>query len=69
MEGGKYMIGVYIVGFLSFLCIWIYSFISWGFLIGLMFGWLPALIGGFLFSFLWPIVLLLIVILLFIIFN
>ena len=47
MTGGeKYMVGVWIVGVLSFICIWIYALASWGFLLGLMFGWIPALIGG-----------------------
>jgi len=62
MDGGeKYMIGVWIVGALSFIAIWIYSFASWGFLLGLMFGWIPALIGGAILGFLWPLVVLAII--------
>ena len=53
-----YKVGGYITGFLSFLAIWIFAFASWGFLLGLMFGWIPALIGGFILGFLWPLVLL-----------
>lgn len=58
MEGSKYMVGVWIVGVLSFLAIWIYALASWGFLIGLMIGWIPALIGGVILGFLWPLVVL-----------
>ncbi len=61
MEGSKYMIGVWIVGVLSFIAIWIYSFASWGFLFGLMFGWIPALIGGTILGFLWPLVVLVVI--------
>ncbi len=52
------MIGVWITGVLSFVVIWIYALASWGLLIGLMVGWIPALIGGVILGFLWPLVLL-----------
>ncbi len=51
-----YMVGVWIVGVLSFIAIWLYSLASWGLLIGLMIGWIPALIGGMILGFLWPLV-------------
>lgn len=50
------MIGVWIVGVLSFIAIWLYSLATWGLLFGLMFGWIPALIGGTILGFLWPLV-------------
>lgn len=50
------MVGVWIVGVLSFIAIWLYSLVSWGLLIGLMIGWIPALIGGVILGFLWPLV-------------
>ena len=53
-----YMVGVWIVGVLSFAAIWLYALVSWGFLLGLMFGWIPALIGGTILGFLWPLVVL-----------
>jgi hypothetical protein len=58
MDGSKYMVGVWIVGVLSFIAIWIYALASWGFLIGLMFGWIPALIGGVILGYIWPLVVL-----------
>jgi hypothetical protein len=54
---GNYMVGVWIVGVLSFIVIWIISLFSWG-LLGIVFGWIPALIGGVILGFLWPIVVL-----------
>jgi hypothetical protein len=53
-----YTIGVWIVGTLSFIAIWLYALVSWGLLFGLMFGWIPALIGGAILGWLWPLVVL-----------
>jgi len=55
-----YKMGAWIVGVGSFFAIWIYAFVSWGFLIGLAIGWLPALIGGAILGFLWPLALLIV---------
>ena len=52
--GDYYAIGGYITGFFTFFAIWIYAFASWGFLIGLAIGWLPAIIGAVILGFLWP---------------
>ncbi len=52
-----------ITGGISFLIIWIYAMSEWGFLLGLMFGWIPALIGGVVLAFLWPLVVIVIVLL------
>jgi len=57
-----YLIGAWVVGIIAFLAIWIYSFASWGLLIGLMVGWIPALIGGFIAGLLWPLILLVVVV-------
>jgi hypothetical protein len=56
MESSTYMVGVWITGVLSFVIIWIYALASWGLLIGLMVGWIPALIGGVILGYLWPLV-------------
>ncbi len=62
MEDFWYMIGVVITGIIAFFAIWIYAFFAWGFLIGLAIGWLPALIGAFIIGFLWPLVVLALVV-------
>jgi hypothetical protein len=59
--------GTWTMGIIAFLIIWIYAIISWGFLVGLAIGWLPALIGGFIAALLWPLIALGIIILIFII--
>jgi len=51
-----YMAGVWIVGVLSFIAIWLYALVSWGLLIGLTVGWIPAMIGGVILGLLWPLV-------------
>jgi len=51
-----YGIGANITGVIAFFAIWIYAFISWGFLVGLAIGWLPAIIGAFILGILWPLV-------------
>lgn len=64
-----YFAGVWIVGMVIGLGIWVYAFISWGLLLGLVFGWIPALIGGTIAGFLWPLVVLVVAILAFAIFS
>jgi hypothetical protein len=49
-----YTIGAKITGGITFFVIWIYAFMSWGFLIGLAIGWLPAAIGATIIGLLWP---------------
>ena len=56
-----YITGAYITGVITFFGIWIYAFASWGFLVGLAIGWLPAMIGAYIFGFLWPLILLVVV--------
>lgn len=51
-----YIVGAYITGFVTFIAVWIYAIISWGFLIGVAIGWLPAAITAFFAGLLWPIV-------------
>lgn len=68
MNNDVYYLGVKLFGILGFICIWIYSFATWGFLIGLAIGWLPALIGGVIIGLLWPIFLILLVLFVLLIF-
>lgn len=48
------MMIAYVVGGLSCIAIWIIAVVSWG-LLGIVFGWIPGLIGGAALGFLWPI--------------
>ena len=57
-EYGWYQIGFAIVGFIAFICVWIYAIASWGFLLGVAFGWFPAMIVAVIVGALWPLVLL-----------
>ncbi len=59
-EGDGYLVIAWIVGGITALLIWVYSFFAWGLLFGLMVGWIPALIGGAIAGILWPLVLLVI---------
>ncbi len=51
-----YKIGAYSTGVVTFFAIWIYAFVTWGFLVGLAIGWLPAIIGAFIAALLWPLI-------------
>lgn len=54
-DGGEiYLGGFVIAGLISGIAIWIYAFSEWGLLLGLAFGWIPALIGGIIIGILWP---------------
>lgn len=41
-------------GIISFFIVWIYAIYSWGFLFGLLLGWLPAIIFAFISICIWP---------------
>jgi hypothetical protein len=51
--GDIYRVIAWLVGIISFIWIWIYSLSVWG-LFGIMFGWIPALIGGVVIGLTWP---------------
>jgi len=42
-----------IIGFFVFFGIWIYSLFSWGLLLGIVFGWIPAIIAAFVAGLFW----------------
>ena len=48
-----YVLAAFFFGVISGLIIWGIAFFQWGFLLGLMFGWIPALIGGLIIGTLW----------------
>lgn len=43
-----------VVGGLSFCAIWLYALLEWGLLLGFLFGWMPAVIGGAFLGAIWP---------------
>lgn len=60
-----YDVGAKIVGFLVFFVVSAYSVFQWGFLLGLALGWVPAFIAAVLAAFVWPLIVLVIVIIVF----
>ena len=59
----------YFIGSVVFIGVWIYAIVSWGFLIGIAIGWVPALIAGAIAGFLWPLAILIALILAILIFG
>lgn len=55
-----YWVGAVITGLLVFAGVWIYAIAQWGFLLGIMFGWIPAIIAAFIAGLLWPLLALII---------
>jgi hypothetical protein len=49
-----YEIGMFLTGFVFFFIGWIYCISAYGFFIGVIFGWIPALIIAFFAGLLWP---------------
>lgn len=49
-----YQIGRAITSVLIFIGVWIYAIMTWGFLLGTAFGWLPAAIAAFIGGLIWP---------------
>lgn len=66
--GDKYLLIGWFIGVIIFVCIWIYAFVSWGFLIGLAIGWLPAIIGGIISGLIWPLIIVFLIIIFIVIF-
>lgn len=52
----NYAVGAVITGGLAFIVIWVYAILTWGLLLGLIIGWLPAMIGAVVLGYLWPLV-------------
>ena len=51
-----YKIGAGITGTILFIGVWIYAVSSWGFLVGISLGWIPAFITAALGAALWPLI-------------
>lgn len=43
-----------LVGLTVFVAVWLYAISSWGFLIGISLGWLPATIAAYIIGIFWP---------------
>lgn len=56
-----YVLGAFLTGVVVFVVLWIHALSEWGVLLGLVFGWIPALIGGFVAGALWPLLALVII--------
>lgn len=65
IKSDTYWGGALIIGILVFVGVWIYAMTEWGFLMGIIFGWIPALIAGFIGGLLWPVIIALIFIFIF----
>ncbi len=54
-EGVGYRVGIVITWVIIFACAWIYCIASYGFVLGLGLGWLPAIIAATVFCWFWPV--------------
>lgn len=52
----RYWVAGLVIGGLVFVGFWIYALFAWGVLLGLAFGWLPALIAGVIARWAWPLI-------------
>ncbi len=56
MKSDTYIVIAWIVGLIVFAITWLFAMTEWGVLLGLMFGWIPALIAGVVGGLIWPFV-------------
>lgn len=54
IEENWYWAGGWVCGGLTFFGCWIYAIATWGFLLGVAFGWIPAAIIAVIIGFIWP---------------
>lgn len=59
MEDYPGIVGI-IIGIITGVCVWIYAISQWGLLLGLAFGWFPAIIAATIAYFIWPVFLIII---------
>ena len=65
MDEDWYQIGAWITGGITFIGCYIYAIVTYGFLIGVGFGWIPSLIVAFFAGLLWPLIAFLIIVCIF----
>lgn len=68
-NGGGYWVGYWIAWVITFIGCWIYAIAAYGFLLGVGLGWLPSAIVATVVSFLWPLIVIGIAILAYLIFK
>lgn len=68
-SGCGYWIGYWISWVVIFFGCWIYCIAAYGFLLGVGLGWLPSAIVASLASFLWPVLLIAVLILAWVLFH
>jgi hypothetical protein len=61
LNGDTYWSWAILTGVIVFVGVWIYVIAEWVFLLGIMFGWIPALIAASIAGLLWPLIALAIV--------
>lgn len=54
LDENAYALGGFLTGGVVFLGCWIYAIATWGWFLGIAFGWIPAAIIGVIAGFLWP---------------
>lgn len=57
-ENGIYIKIGSIIAPILFIGIWIYALVTLGFLLGLAVGWIPAFMGAFIARYIWPLIIL-----------
>jgi len=61
MSSDTYWLGAIITGIIFFIGLWVYAMTTWGLLLGLLIGWIPAVIGAALAALLWPVIVLIVI--------
>jgi CheY-like chemotaxis protein len=64
-----YLVGAWITGVVTFIGCWIYAIGSYGFLLGVGLGWLPSAIVAVIAAYLWPLLLLVVIVIAALIFK
>ncbi len=69
MNGDQYQVGAAITGFIVFIGCYIYCIATYGFLFGVGLGWLPSLIVASIAAMFWPVIVIGLAIIIWIMFS
>lgn len=64
-----YSVGAWITGVLTFIACWLYAIATYGFLLGVGLGWLPSAIVAVIAAYLWPLLLIVVIVIAVLIFK